>query len=300
MTGKKGQLASEFRKNSSNLQFEFIYVGRDEIDLLNQNAVFSLISEVKPEFIIHTAAKVGGINYNINQKYEMLSYNLTIDLNVINASLLSNVPNFLYFSSSCVYPITSPQPFEVKSFGFGDFEKSNENYAIAKATVTKLLTDLDCDLNKNYKTLMLSNLYGASDNFDEDRSHVLASAFRKVSTAKKLGHNYIEIWGDGNSRREFTLASDVAKFILKSLPYVKSFPSIMNLGSGVEYSITQIYKVICEVLDYKVELRYNLELPSGVKRKLMNSDLAKKEFKWDPETELQNGIKKELVDINFE
>ena len=74
----------------------------------------------------------------------------------------------------------------------------------------------------------------------------------------------------------------------------------MNLGSGVEYSITQIYEVICEVLDYKVELRYNLELPSGVKRKLMNSDLAKKEFKWDPETELQNGIKKELVDINFE
>jgi GDP-L-fucose synthase len=117
-----------------------IFAGRNEVNLLDQSATFSLVDQARPDFIIHTAAKVGGISYNINQNYQMLNYNLTVDLNVINASIQSNVPNFVYFSSSCVYPTNAHQPFEVESIGFGDFEPSNENYAIAKSTITKLLS----------------------------------------------------------------------------------------------------------------------------------------------------------------
>jgi GDP-L-fucose synthase len=295
VTGKSGQLAKELNENNSYSNQDITFVGRNEANLLDQNETLNLISRLRPDYIIHTAAKVGGIKFNLNQGYQMLSYNLTIDLNVISAAIKNNVPNFLYYSSSCVYPLTATQPFETESLFHGDFEPSNEFYAIAKSAITKLVQGVDSDSNRNYKTLLLSNLYGRSDNFNETESHVLASAFKKIYTSMLEGLDIVDIWGDGKSRREFTLASDVADFTLKNLTRISEFPSIMNLGSGIDYSITEIYETIGKVLGFKGKFRYNLNLPNGVRTKLMDSRIAKNTFLWNPEINLLNGVSKELA-----
>ncbi len=300
ITGSSGQLAKELKRIVGNYQYDFVFVGRKEVNLLDQNSTLNLIKSIQPSHIIHTAAKVGGINFNISQNYQMLDYNLSLDLNVINAAQRFHVNNFIYYSSSCVYPLSALQPFETQYLGYGDFEPSNEFYAIAKSTITKLLQGIDADSNKNFKTLVLSNLYGVNDNFNDNESHVLASAFKKIFVGKKVEIDFVDIWGDGTSRREFTLAADVAKFTLESLPIIHTFPSILNLGTGVDYSITEIYETIGKVLGYKGSFRYSLNLPNGVRTKLMNSEVANNKFGWNPEKDLLKGIRRELGDKVFD
>ena len=299
VTGKNGQIGQEITSLVPTLgglnNYDFVFVAREDADLLDVNQVFKLISDLAPQYIIHTAAKVGGINYNIESSYKMLYENLILDSNVIRCALDLKVSNFIYFSSSCMYPINAKQPFTIDSIFKGPFELTNESYAIAKSTITKLLQGIDLQNEVNFKVFVLSNLYGKYDNFNEVKSHAVAAAFNKVLKAKMSDSRQVEIWGTGNPRREFTLAKDVARFVLNSLPILKSLPSSMNLGCGFDYSINEIYQIISEVLDYEVSFYYNNLMPDGVSSKLMDSSVAMKNFNWRPEKDLRNGLISEMI-----
>jgi GDP-L-fucose synthase len=303
ITGKRGQLGKELLENSRvdkfDSEFEFFFIGRSDVNLLNEAETNALVKSIKPDFIIHTAAKVGGISFNIANKYKMLYENLNIDLNVINSSLKNNISNLIYFSSSCAYPPGGSQPFTTDLLFSGNFEATNEYYGLAKATITKLLEGFDTEEYLNYKTFILSNLYGRYDNFNLETSHILASAFRKIAEAKYSRLNEVEIWGDGTARREFTLAKDVAKFALNSLTNLSTYPSLLNLGSGKDFSVTEIYETIKAVLEYDINFRYNSEMPNGVASKLMDSNFAKNNLNWAPEEEILIGIESELKNIEF-
>jgi GDP-L-fucose synthase len=253
---------------------------------------------IKPDVIIHTAAKVGGIKYNVDNSYSMLFENLILDLNLIRAALESQTSQMIYFSSSCIYPLNAKKPFEVDSIFKGEFEPTNEFYAIAKSTMSSLLKGIDKNEAIDFKVFVLSNLYGKYDNFTLDNAHAVSAAFAKILNAKVNNIKEVEIWGTGTPRREFTLAKDVAKFVLNSLPYLQEFPAILNLGTGCDYSISEIYQIISGVLKYEVHFTYNNSMPDGVISKLMNSSVAVNNFRWQPEVDLSVGIASELLSIS--
>jgi GDP-L-fucose synthase len=303
ITGKMGQLGRELF-NASNVQpfshnYSFIFIGREQLDLTNSSKTKDFIGKLMPDFIIHTAAKVGGIQFNINNTYSMLYDNLIIDLNVINAALEIKTKNLIYFSSSCMYPIGGEQPFTVDSIFKGSFEITNENYAIAKATITKLMSGIDSREDVNYKTYILSNLYGKYDNFNDGQSHVLASALKKVYSATKFNSPEVVIWGSGTPRREFTRASDVAEFTLKSLSNLPNLPSSLNLGTSIDYSILEIYEIVKELLNYNGKFYFDDSKPDGVYSKLMNSEHAKNLFDWKPQSDLYEGIDSLLSELKL-
>lgn len=300
VTGKNGLLSSTLRKYSENMensQFKFIFLGRDQVNLLNSNQTNEVITANNPDLIIHTAASVGGIKYNIENKVKLLLENLLIDSHVINSAFDSKIQNLLYFGSSCMFPVDQVKPLLESSIKLGTLEDTNFSYGLAKLTATSLINQIDKNSNLNYKVLVLSNLYGLADNFSLDSGHLVASVIRKVLRAKKNKSKHISAWGTGKPLREFTLVDDVVKFVLGNIDNISKMPSNLNLGFGREYSVKRIYEIVLEVVEYKCEIRFDDSVPDGIDSKLLDSSYARKHFDWNPEYKLEKGVR--MIIENF-
>jgi GDP-L-fucose synthase len=294
VTGKNGLLSSTLRKyakNAPNSNLKFMFFGRDEVNLLNSSQTHDVIASNNPDLIIHTAAAVGGIKYNLENKVQLLLDNLLIDSHVIKSAIDSKVPNLLYFGSSCMFPIDQEKPLVESSIKLGSLEETNFSYGLAKLTATSLINQIDKNSDLNYKVLVLSNLYGLADNFSLENGHLVASVIRKVFQAKEDNANYISAWGTGKPLREFTLVDDVAKFVLENIHSISKMPSNLNLGVGSQHSVRRIYEIVMEVINYKCEIRFENSVPDGIYSKLLDSSYARKHFDWNPEYELEKGVR---------
>ena len=200
------------------------------------------------------------------------------------------VNNFIFFGSSCIYPKFSKQPIKENEILNGKLESTNEAYAIAKISGLKLCSYIRRLSNKNYFTLMPTNLYGQNDNFDPNYSHVIPAILNKVLLAKEKNKKEIKLYGTGKAKREFLYVDDLAKAAIIAMQKNKKY-SMINVGSGEEITIYNLAKLILKVSDYKAKIIFDSNVPDGTPRKLLNSDRMK-ELGWKPKISLINGIKK--------
>jgi len=141
--------------------------------------------------------------------------------------------------------------------------------------------------------LLPLNLYGPGDNFDPKSSHVIAALIRKISEAQEEGKDYIEIWGTGKATRGFLYVEDAAEgIILAAENYDKSEP--VNLGSDLEISIKDLIELICKLMDFKGEIRWDSSKPNGQPRRRLDTSKAKKEFGFIAKTDFKTGLKKTI------
>ena len=259
-----------------------------ELDLLNLESVRTYLSENKIDSIIHCAALVGGIQANVDSPFEYLNTNIRIDSNLMSVAQAEKIKNFLYIASSCMYPARTSQPMKESQLLTGPPEETNEGYALAKIVGTKTVEAVGRNLN--WRTLVLSNLYGPGDKYDISKSHLVAAIVKKVMNAKDNNVNQIEMWGTGNVRREFTFVNDVADYISEVIFNLEEIPQTMNLGSGIDYSVREYYDLVCEAADYKGEIVSNSTRPEGMLSKLMDSSIASQNG-WRPTTKIEVGIK---------
>jgi len=145
----------------------------------------------------------------------------------------------------------------------------------------------------NWKTLILSNMYGPGDHFELERSHLIAAIIQKVTFAKDSGLDEIQMWGDGTARREFTYVEDVAKFLMAEIGNLEKFPDVMNLGVGNDFMVSEYYDLVMKLSDYQGKLVPDLSKPVGMSRKLMDSSLANS-LGWSSETSLEDGLRETL------
>jgi GDP-L-fucose synthase len=160
---------------------------------------------------------------------------------------------------------------------------------LAKISGAKTVEAFDADPNFNWKVFIASNLYGPFDHFDPERSHLLAAIILKVSEAMESGANEIEMWGDGEVKREFTYVADLAEWIVASLPDLSKFPSLINVGWGQDYTVREFYEIVSNTLGFKGRIIADPSKPNGNLRKLMDSTVARS-LGWDPTTNLAEGI----------
>ena len=292
VTGAAGMLGSALVRKFSSTEprAEVIGFSRSDVDLSSSSALSAKLSEVQPELVIHTAAKVGGIQANISQPVEFLARNLDIDRNVILNSLEIGIPQLIYVGSSCMYPKDYRQPLHESDLLMGPLEPTNEGYALAKIVGAKLCEFASSSAPVSYRTVIPSNLYGPGDNFDPKTSHLLASVIRKVHEAKLSRARAVEVWGSGEARREFTYIDDLAEWMVKAATKVEMLPQYLNLGFGKDYSVTDFYKAAMKVIGVEAELRYDRTKPDGMKQKLLDSSLARESADWDPTTTIEEGI----------
>lgn len=292
VTGSAGMLGQALvRSMSSDPTFQILTLERKNFDLRDRSALESYLQKNKPDVVVHAAAKVGGIQANIASPVDFLASNLQMDTNVITSCIDNGVKNLLYVGSSCMYPKDYRQPLSESDLLQGPLEPTNEGYALAKITGSKLCEYASRSLGVNYKTIIPSNLYGPGDNFSELHSHLVASVIRKVHKAKLDGKKTVQVWGSGLARREFTFVDDLAYWVSSMAGSLDQLPSYLNLGIGSDLSINEYYEVASDVIGAKIEIENDLSKPEGMMAKLMDSSLAQQQCGWSPQTDIFTGIK---------
>jgi GDP-L-fucose synthase len=276
-----------------------------QLDLRNQASVDIFFKKKKPEIVILAAAKVGGIYANSTYPAEFIYKNLMIQSNVIHAAFNNGVKKFIYLGSSCIYPKKSKQPIKEDYLLSGKLEKTNSAYAIAKiAGLTMCQSYNDQYKGKtDYRCLMPTNLYGPNDNYHNLDSHVIPALIRRIHEAKIKKIKKIKIWGTGKAKREFLYSDDLAHAILfllkmkkeKYKKYLNNEHNIVNIGSGCEYTIKDLAKIIAEVIDFKGKIICDSEKPDGTSRKFLSNRILTK-LGWKPQINLHEGLKRTYKD----
>jgi GDP-L-fucose synthase len=296
VAGHRGMVGSAIMRKLNQQGFTNIITRNSkELDLRNQEAVFSFFAQEKPDYVFLAAAKVGGIHANNTYRAEFLYDNLIIEANVIHAAYLNKVKKLMFLGSSCIYPTLAPQPLKESYLLTGPLEYTNEPYAIAKIAGIKLCESYRMQYGCNFISVMPTNLYGPNDNYDLNNSHVLPSLLRKFHSAKIDGHPTVTVWGSGSPLREFLHADDLADacmFLMENYNEAE----LVNIGTGSDITIKDLALLIKKISGYKGTLEFDPSKPDGTPRKLM--DVSKlHNLGWKHTISLEAGIKMVYKDV---
>jgi GDP-L-fucose synthase len=292
LTGGRGMVGRNILEHPMAERFHFLVPTSADLDLCDFAKVQNYISTYSPEFVIHTAGLVGGIQANMARPVDFLVQNLDLGRNVILAARNAGVKKFLNLSSSCMYPRNAINPLTEDLILQGELEPTNEGYALAKIFALRLCEYLHKeDDSFEYKTFIPCNLFGRFDKFDPKHSHLIPAIIHKVHLAKVAGDETVEIWGDGTARREFMYAGDLADAVLRAVKHFDAVPDLMNVGLGFDYSINEYYEAVAKVVGWEGEFSHDLSKPVGMKQKLV-SVARQKDWGWVASTSLEDGIAK--------
>jgi GDP-L-fucose synthase len=291
IAGHKGMVGSAiWRTLTAKGYTNLVGASSKELDLRNQSEVHEFIQEIKPDVIIDAAAKVGGILANNDFPYQFLMENLQIQNNLINEAHLLNVDKFIFLGSSCIYPKLAPQPLKEEYLLTASLEPTNEWYALAKITGVKLCEAIRKQFQKDFVSMMPTNLYGTHDNFDLNSSHVLPAMIRKFHQAKQKNNAPVTLWGTGTPMREFLFVDDMAAAVVFALE--NQLPDhLYNIGTGKDLTIKELAILTQKIVGHTGEIIWDNSKPDGTPRKLM--DVSKMHnLGWKHQVNLEEGIKK--------
>ena len=293
VTGGTGMVGSAFK--NINTKHEIILVGSKDCDLVVRKSTFKMVHEIRPDSIIHLAARVGGVKGNTDYVADFYSENIRINTNILDAAYTYDIKKVVSLLSTCVYPDKAEYPLTEDQIHNGPPHKSNFGYAYAKRMLDVHSQALRQQHGCNFVTAVPNNLYGLNDNFDLENGHVIPALIRKIYEAKvqenHAVHTGVNIWGDGSPLREFTFASDMANILIHVLEtYEGSVP--INVGNTTEYSISDVVTLISKELDYNGIIFWDTTKPMGQLRKPSNNQrFLQLGWKSGNYTSLEEGIK---------
>ena len=274
-----------------------------ELDLTNQQQVNDFIAREKPDQIYLAAAKVGGIYANNTYPADFIYQNLMIQTNIIHAAHKNNVEKLLFLGSSCIYPKSVKQPMQEEALLTSVLESTNEPYAIAKIAGIKLCESYNRQHNRDYRSVMPTNLYGPGDNYHLKNSHVIPALIRRFHEAKINDAIKVKIWGSGKPQREFLYVDDMAAaciYVMKLNKIIyqqqtKPMLSHINVGTGKDITIKKLAENIAKVTGFKGKIEFDTTKPDGPKRKLMDSTRLNR-LGWKFKIGLEQGLKQTYED----
>ena len=288
IAGHKGMVGSAIWGSLVNKGYTNL-VGKTSksLDLTNQALVNQFFANEGIEVVIDAAARVGGILANQNYPYQFLMQNLQIQNNLIDASHKFDVKKFIFLGSSCIYPKFAKQPLKEEYLLTDSLEPTNEWYAIAKIAGVKACQAIRNQYQKDFISLMPTNLYGYEDNFDLKTSHVLPAMIRKFHEAKNNNADVV-LWGSGTPMREFLFVDDLAEAVVYALEN-RLQDYLYNVGTGKDITIKELAETIQKIVGHQGKIVWDDSKPDGTPRKLMDVSKMKSEG-WEYSTELEEGI----------
>lgn len=236
-----------------------------DYDLTKPGHACGLLNRVRPEVVVHCAARVGGIAANLAAPADFIRDNLSMGANLIEASRIVGVSKLCVIGTTCSYPGECAVPFTPDNFHNGYPESSNAPYGVAKRTLLTLLDAYYRQYGLEFVYPVLANLFGPGESFDDGKSHVVAALIKKFIAAQESGADYVEIWGNGTASRELLFVSDAADAILKLIETRSGGP--WNVGSGDEITILEIARLIAKLVGYEGKILFDPSKPSGQKKR---------------------------------
>lgn len=283
VTGGNGLLGSAVKNKVDCISFS-----RKELNLETDSFSDFLTSNKNTNTIIHCAAKVGGVGANMNANFEFFSKNIKIDQNILNACLEHRIENLVTILSTCVFPDKITYPLTAEKIDLGAPHFSNYGYSYAKRLLyyqTKMYRNV---VDKNWISIIPTNLYGANDNFNLHDSHLIPALIRKAYEASLTGDDFV-VWGDGSPLRQFVYSNDMAEIILWAVDNWKSEVPLMAVNER-EYSIKEVAMIIADRFGIpENKIIFDKSKPNGQFRKPAKSDVNWFEF-----TPLEEGLNKTI------
>jgi GDP-L-fucose synthase len=270
VAGHRGLVGSAIWRHLASRGFTGL-IGRssEELDLRDRPAVFEFFRDVRPEYVVLAAARVGGIQANATRPAEFLSDNLQIQVNVLDAAHRTGVRRLLFLGSSCIYPKLARQPISEDALLTGALEPTNDAYAVAKIAGVLHVQALRRQYGASFISAMPTNLYGPGDNFHGTDSHVLPAMLRRFHDAARAGDPKVVCWGSGTPRREFLHVDDLAAACLHLLEHYDD-PMPINVGVGNDITIRELAELVASVVGYEGAIEWDTTKPDGTPRKLLD------------------------------
>lgn len=290
VTGSTGMVGRNFLEDGRSFRYEMFHPSSAELDLLSRDAVRRYIARVHPDLIIHCAGRVGGIQANIQNPTAFLIDNFEMGKNIVMAAAEVGVRGLINLASSCVYPKDHTDLLVEDDILSGPLEPTNEGYAIAKIAVMRLCQYI-CRQSPTlqYKTFIPCNLYGPYDKFDPNTSHLIPAILRKTYEAKIRRSGAVEIWGDGEARREFMYVGDLVDALYCAIDRLQSLPETVNVGLGYDHSVNEYYRLAAEVVGFTGVFIHDLSKPVGMRRKCTSVERMS-QWGWKASVDLRTGL----------
>jgi GDP-L-fucose synthase len=264
---------------------------RDHLDLRIRTKVDEFFGEVRPEYVVLAAGRVGGIHENQTYPADFINDNLAVQLNVLSAAQQIGVKKLIFFGSSCMYPHECSQPMSEDLLLSGKPEPTSLPYAISKLAGTQMCLAYNRQYGEQrFIPVIPNSAYGPNDNFNPKSGHVLSALMARFHEAKERNLNSVTLWGTGSPRREFVHADDIADVCLRLLQEdVSALEFPLNIGVDADMSIKQLAEIIAEVVGYTGRLDWDLTKPDGAPRKLLDSARLRA-FGWLPKVGFAEGL----------
>lgn len=259
-----------------------------ELDLLKQDAVESFFLNKKPQHVILTSVKSGGIQANIDDPAGFLYDNLQAQNNVIDSAFKSGVKRLVFVGASCVYPKDCPQPMKEEYLLSGPLELTSQPYSIAKIAGIKMCQYYNTQYATNFISVIPATIFGPDDDFDADTSHVIPALIRRFSDAKEELRGSVTVWGSGKAKREFIYADDLVEACL-FLMRMSNPPDMVNAGTGVDLTVRELAQLVKDVIGFKGKIEFDRSRPEGAMRKLLDIKRLTSSG-WKAGTDIKAGI----------
>ncbi len=268
--------------------------GRKDCNLLDSLETQARFEQMKawhsPDTLLMIASQVGGIGLNMEKPADLMYQNLEMSMNCLMAAKDIGIKRVVLIGTICSYPhVPANIPFIESDLFTGKPDYSNRPYGNAKLAIMEMLCALERQYGIRHQTLMLANMYGEHDNFNDNSSHVIPALIKKFLKAKQENLPSVECWGTGTATRDFLYVKDAARAISMVLRSDMR-DNIYNVGTGIETSIKQLSETIAGIVGYDSEIRWLKDKSDGQPRRVLCIDKIRNELGWSPKVSLQEGL----------
>lgn len=285
VTGGSGMVGKSLKK----IMPDAVYLSSKDYDLTSEEDVIRMYDELKPDCVIHLAAKVGGIMDNIKRPYTYFNDNILMNSLLVDYARINGVKRFIGILSTCIYPDKSGSyPMAEEMLHEGPPTPTNFSYGYAKRCLAVQIDACNKEHGTNYQYLTPCNLYGENDKFGEN-SHFVAALIKKIHEAKMYGHDKITLFGTGTPLRQFMYSGDLAH-IIKECIYEEVYDSF-NVAIEQNLSIEEIARTALKACDSQhLRIEFDETKPDGQFRKDVSIERMKNLFPKFKPTKLYHGI----------
>lgn len=274
---------------------------RTECDLRSPEATTELFETYRPDVVIHAAGPVGGLEFNLAYPADIFADGIQINLNVMKNATRAKTAKLVLIGSSCAYPGNVTGSFREPNLFHGPLHPSTEAFGFWKQSMLVGARAYEKQYGLRSIFIMLTNLYGPRDDFDENSSHVVAALVRKFVIAKEESAPEVTCWGTGEAVRECLFVRDAAQGVILATERYESLEP-MNIGPGIGTSIKELAEIIKKHVGYTGQIVWDGSKPNGAMNKTFDVTKMKRELNWTSPTNLDQGLAETIawVEANYE
>jgi GDP-L-fucose synthase len=266
-----------------------------DYDLTEPGRAEALFANARPDDVIHLAARVGGIGYNLETPAPLYLANLLMGTHVIEAARSApSVDKTVLVGTVCSYPKITPIPFSEANLWEGYPEETNAPYGIAKKAHLVHAQVNEQQYGQRFAYVIPTNLYGPGDKFHPSVSHVIPALVKKCVDAVESGADHVDVWGTGAASREYLYVDDAADAVVRAAEvHVGADP--INLGADREVTIRETVETVAGLVGFEGELRWDASKPDGQPRRAVDGTRATKLLGWTPSMPFEDGLRETIA-----